>query len=417
MCSTLFPALCVGVLADEFDATSSLDSSDVSSFDIVSDEFSDDNASVMTVTLSDTSSVGNPTVTFSKPVYFGVSLAQSTYVTSAIANIASSQNPVIATYSLPETTTGTFLQFDAMTEDIVYPVSLSYPDTESIDFYGTATTQIVSRMYPAYEGVLRAYPVSMDILINGSVVSSSYSQGSTVDYTYVLKKGQTVTSIGFRFHYDQYFNLGATEASSNERRLQVLLSSMFTQDNTSTAGWFNALFSWLANIRDGISNVLSAISSGFSNVVNSIVALPAKIADAVKGLFVPSDTQMDELKASFNSLLSDKLGFVYQSVSLIDGVFDAVFDAVDNPDSNVSFSVPAFPSFVVDGSEVSLWDESITVDISSNEVVQTVQRVASPFVIAVMIWGFIHSMEDAFLSFVGGQSLADWVRHRKGDSD
>ena len=48
---------------------------------------------------------------------------------------------------------------------------------------------------------------------------------------------------------------------------------------------------------------------------------------------------------------------------------------------------------------------------------QTVQQVASPFVVAVMVWGFVHSMEDAFLAFVGGQSLADWVRNRKEDKE
>lgn len=416
MCSILCPALCGAVSASELTAVSSSDSS----IDFAGDSFVvesvEDSASVMTISLADSSSVGNPTITFSKPVYYGVSGAQSTYLQSAEVTAPNKVYYNAGIYSLPESTSGTYLMFDAMTEDIVYPVSLSYPDTESIDFYGTAYTRISCTLSNTSEGELKAYPTTMDILINGSVVTS-FDYGVSVDYTYTLTKGQSVSSVGYRFHYDDYFNLGATQASSQYRILQVSLGSIKTQDNNSTSGWFNALFSWLANIRDGISNVLSAISSGFSNVVNSIVALPAKIADAIKGLFVPSDSQMDDLKASFNTLLSDKLGFVYQSVSLIDGVLDAVFDAVDNPNSNVSFSVPAFPSFDVGGTAVSLWDEPVIVDISSNEVVQTVHQVASPFVIAVMIWGFIHSMEDAFLSFVGGQSLADWVRHRKGDSD
>ena len=172
----------------------------------------------------------------------------------------------------------------------------------------------------------------------------------------------------------------------------------------------------VSGINEG-NGLLSGILSGINDLWDSISSLPGKIADAIKGLFVPTDAQMNELKASFNSLLSEKLGFVYQAGSLVDGVFDAVFDAVDNPDSDVSFTVPAFPSFDVDGTEVSLWDEPVIVDISSNQVVQTVQQVASPFVVAVMVWGFVHSMEDAFLAFVGGQSLADWVRNRKEDKE
>lgn len=165
------------------------------------------------------------------------------------------------------------------------------------------------------------------------------------------------------------------------------------------------------------NSLLGGISSVITNIWNTVSSLPSKIAEAIKGLFVPTDDQMNELKASFNTLLSEKMGFVYQAVSLVDGVFDAVFDAVDNPNSDVSFTVPAFPSFDVGGTEVSLWEEPVVVDIADNQVVQTVQQVASPFVVAVMVWGFVHSMEDAFLAFVGGKSLADWVRNRKEDAE
>lgn len=165
------------------------------------------------------------------------------------------------------------------------------------------------------------------------------------------------------------------------------------------------------------NSLLGSITSVITNIWDTVSELPSKIAEAIKGLFVPSDAQMNELKASFNSLLSEKLGFVYQAVSLVDGVFDAVFDAVDNPNSDVSFTVPAFPSFDVAGTEVSLWEEPVVVDIADNQVVETVQQVASPFVVAVMVWGFVHSMEDAFLAFVGGKSLADWVRNRKEDAE
>lgn len=172
----------------------------------------------------------------------------------------------------------------------------------------------------------------------------------------------------------------------------------------------------VSGINEG-NGLLSGILGGISDLWDAVSSLPNKIADAIKGLFVPTDAQMNELKSSFNSLLSEKLGFVYQAVSLVDGVFNAVFDAVDNPNSDVSFTVPAFPSFNVDGTEVSLWEDPVVVDIADNQVVQTVQQVASPFVVAVMVWGFVHSMEDAFLAFVGGKSLADWVRNRKEDAD
>lgn len=103
---------------------------------------------------------------------------------------------------------------------------------------------------------------------------------------------------------------------------------------------------------------------------------------------------------------------MYQAASLVDGVVVAVFDACDNPDSDVAFTIPAFPAFEVAGDRVSLWDEPITVDLSDNEVVSTIQAAASPFVVAVLVLAFAHSMENAFYAFVGGQTLIEWIRGR-----
>lgn len=374
-------------------------------------------ASTFAVSLSsgDALAVGSPEIVLSSPVRFGVSGSESTYYSGGSYPVGSGTSPTVATYTASFSTTGTYMSHDALTLDVVYSVDVSYPDTESIDFYGKALAQFICRFPKSTEGWLRDSSNSVSLLVNNKVVASSLT--GDFEYSYSLPKGATVSSIGFRFSFPEFFDLGATETSNSQRVLKLYLPSLDTNANNSTSGWFNALFGWLADIRDRISDVVSNIASGFSNVVNSITALPSRIADAVKGLFVPSDTQMDELKASFNTLLSEKLGFVYQAGSLVTGVFDAVFDAVDNPDSDVSFTVPAFPAFDVDGTDVSLWDDPIVVDIAGNQVVQTVQQVASPFVIAVMVWGFVHSMEDAFMAFIGGKSLSDWVRDRKGEKE
>lgn len=160
------------------------------------------------------------------------------------------------------------------------------------------------------------------------------------------------------------------------------------------------------------NSLLGSIQSTISNVWTAITSLPSAIADAIKGLFVPTDVQIEELKTGFNNLLETKLGFVYQAASLVDGVVVAVFDACDNPDSDVAFTIPAFPAFEVAGDRVSLWDEPIMVDLSDNEVVSTIQMAASPFVVAVLVLAFAHSMENAFYAFVGGQTLIEWIRGR-----
>lgn len=289
--------------------------------------------------------------------------------------------------------------------DLTYDVAGAYPDVEKVDFWGTFDGTI-GTWFPG--GTLSLVPDRYDLLIDGKIVATYTEPKTSFKYTHTLDVGDSVSTFGIRYYYQEHFDLGAFGEKYGGRWLLMWQPEINTNVAQSRQGFFHSLFSWLGNIRDGIS-------SGFSNLVSAVTALPSKIADAIKGLFVPTDAQMEELKESFNGLLSEKLGFVYQSVSLADGVFDAVFDAVDNPNSDVSFTVPAFPAFDVGGVNVSLWEQPIDVDISENEVVQTVQNVASPFVLAVMVWGFVHSMEDAFFAFVGGQSLADWVRNRKGE--
>lgn len=249
--------------------------------------------------------------------------------------------------------------------------------------------------------------------------AKTYTQSGTghrasIDITF--DSIEQVRGMTFKFTFPTYKTIDLTSSGwkTNAAFLWVETASSIRMNAYDATGQY------MDDVVSGINetnSLLGNLSSIVGNVLSSISELPGKIADAIKGLFVPTDAQMEELKGSFNSLLSEKLGFVYQAGSLVDGVFDAVFDAVDNPNSDVSFTVPAFPSFDVAGTEVSLWEQPVVVDISSNEVVQTVQQVASPFVVAVMIWGFVHSMEDAFLSFVGGKSLADWVRNRKEDKE
>lgn len=323
----------------------------------------------------------------------------------------------LASYTFPGEATGSvYISIPAGTYiDITYDVSGAYPETEKIEFWGTFNGTLSSYLDGGSVGQV---PSSCKLLVDGKVVATYTDRGS-FKYAAILEAGESVSSFTVRYTYPETFDLGAFEVGGrpNFRALLLWPGTVETNVAMSQQGFFHSLFSWLSNIRTGISNVASSISSGFGNLLNAVTSLPSKIADAIKGLFVPSDSQMDELKVSFNTVLSEKMGFVYQSVSMVDGVFDAVFDAVDNPNSDVSFTVPAFPSFDVGGTEVSLWEQPVVVDIADNEVVQTVQQVASPFVVAVMVWGFVHSMEDAFLAFVGGKSLADWVRNRKEDTD
>lgn len=85
----------------------------------------------------------------------------------------------------------------------------------------------------------------------------------------------------------------------------------------------------LANIKDGISNLFNAIQ----NVVSSIVQLPSKLMDALKGFFLPDEDFIAGYKAKFENLLSSHLGALYQSIDAFKSLDDAFSSAVTTQDS------------------------------------------------------------------------------------
>lgn len=357
------------------------------------------------------------TFTTNTSINFGVSGSQ--YSVCGIGSYAGTRtgNNIVARYYPSPATTGNYLKATGLVVDCEWDVDASYPDVDSIDFYGKAWAVLYCSDDKGNWLAKKAQNVQL--IVNGTTFGSVLKLGETVDYTYTLSKGESVTSVGLRCTYGDVFDLMATAEPSGLRNCVLTVSNgsstvTNTNVNTSQTGFFNSILRWLADIRDGITSVVNNIKSGFSNVVNAITSLPQKIADAIKSLFVPSDAQLEELRTSFNNLLETKLGFVYQAGSLVDGVFDAIFDAVDNPNYDASFTIPAFPAFQAGGADVQLWDTELTVDFSDNQFVTTAQNIAYPFVIALMVWAFVHSMEDAFLAFVGGKSLIDWIRNREG---
>lgn len=109
------------------------------------------------------------------------------------------------------------------------------------------------------------------------------------------------------------------------------------------------------------------IQNQITNIGNDLAALPEKvgekitdkIGDSIKGLFVPSETDIVAVKEKWTTLFSERFGAVYESTTVLDGVFDAfVFDAVQPtftfPTIELEFSgVP----FVLGGWEVRLIPE------------------------------------------------------------
>ncbi len=168
---------------------------------------------------------------------------------------------------------------------------------------------------------------------------------------------------------------------------------------------------------DGINqgNQLQAESNGLlSRIIESITSLPSKIADAIKGLFIPDEKQIDIIRGKWQEFLTTKMGFIYQMFQWIDTFFEGIIDNLSGSDSG-AFEIPAFPAFEAGGQTVQLWSEPLTVDFSDNAFVQTLQPIACPFILGVTAYHLWFAMSDLMECFLAGKSYRDFSHRRDSE--
>lgn len=170
------------------------------------------------------------------------------------------------------------------------------------------------------------------------------------------------------------------------------------------------------NMVDGINqgNELQAESNGLlSRIIESITSLPSKIAESIKGLFIPDESQIDILRGKWQEFLTTKMGFIYQMFQWVDTFFQGIIDNLSGTDTG-AFEIPAFPAFEAGGETVQLWSEPLTVDFSDNAFVQTLQPIACPFILGVTAYHLWFAMSDLMECFFAGKSYRDYS-HRRDD--
>lgn len=89
--------------------------------------------------------------------------------------------------------------------------------------------------------------------------------------------------------------------------------------------------------------------SGLKGILSKIKALPSVIADKLKSLFVPSDSDVDTFKQNMTTLLSEHLGGVYQAGSIFDSFLQKLKDFSPYQHDNCAdydFLLPPFGFFV-----------------------------------------------------------------------
>lgn len=165
----------------------------------------------------------------------------------------------------------------------------------------------------------------------------------------------------------------------------------------------------IAGINEG-NSILSMISSGISNVWSAITALPGKIAEAIKGLFVPSQEDLTAIKAKYEQLLADRLGFVYQAGDMVTDFFTDFSSALQS-DAEYEFVFPGI-AFPMNGEMIVICEE-MPVDLD-NDVMAALRPVLGTIITIISVLGFLNVASDMFEAMISGKSYHDFL-HRKDD--
>ncbi len=171
------------------------------------------------------------------------------------------------------------------------------------------------------------------------------------------------------------------------------------------------------DIVDGVNqgNELQAESNGLlSGIIELIMSLPEAIGDAIKGLFIPDENNINIIRGKWQEFLVNKMGFIYQMFEWVDTFFTGIIDGLSGSDDG-AFTIPAFPAFEAGGETVQLWSEPLTVDFSDNAFVQTLQPIACPFILGVTAYHLWFSMSDLMECFFAGKSYRDFSHRRDGE--
>ena len=247
----------------------------------------------------------------------------------------------------------------------------------------------------------------VQLLLNGKPYGSVISGATRLSYDNSesdLSKVGNVSSIGIRvtFVKGQTLSSGSTVTDAMFGFMVSdtlsLISDETGGDNGETVGLLGSIIEFLKSIVNGITNVAQQIAH-----------LPGLIADEIMGrirsLFIPTEQDLTQLKADYQSMLETKFGFIYQCFQLLENFFTTLVDGWGSA-SDYSFNFPGV-SFEIQGVTYTLIaPQPISLD---NALMDVLRPVAGTVVSFICVLAFVHSMETMFIAIISGKNYFDYV--------
>lgn len=109
--------------------------------------------------------------------------------------------------------------------------------------------------------------------------------------------------------------------------------------------WIKSIFNSIMNLPQ---NIADKIKSFFDMLGDKITDLGNVLLDGIKGLFIPSEESITDLKEDFEEVLADRFGAVYESAEVIDNFASAFFNQGQVVSAAEHSGIIHFPEVTVD---------------------------------------------------------------------
>lgn len=171
----------------------------------------------------------------------------------------------------------------------------------------------------------------------------------------------------------------------------------------------------LEDIQQGVDNVgtkLDGVQETLTETKEEITSLPEKIAtsiiEGVKGLFIPSPEDLNELLLEYELMLEKELGFIWQSLSLVVEFVGNLSTAMESGES-YEFTFPGV-KVPINGEEfVFIAETSVSLE---NELMDVLRPVLGTIVSIVCVTAFVNMSHDYLLAIISGISVYQFERRR-----
>lgn len=157
--------------------------------------------------------------------------------------------------------------------------------------------------------------------------------------------------------------------------------------------------------------LLGSIIEAIKGIFTAIVELPGKIASAIldglKGLFVPSAEEITAIKESYEDLLSERLGFIWQAGEWITSFGSDLLSALSGG-AEAEFLFPGV-GFDMNGEHYQLIEEQ-AVDFDSNGIVTVIRPFVGTIVAFVVVIACVNLFHDMVAALISGKNYFDFLK-------